>query len=157
MKEPRHTRAGSLATELIVEIFRLNGRLLAEGDRLVAPLAMTSARWQVMGAIALSPAPETVARLARTMGLTRQGVQRIVDELAVQGMVALRPNPHHQRARLVVLTTQGEVAYAAATALQVPWVNALAREMSPDEIAGACALLRTLRRRLEHGAPGTDG
>jgi hypothetical protein len=57
----------------------------------------------------------------------------------------------------VVLTTQGEAAYAAATALQIPWVNALAREQSPDEIAGACALLRTLRRRLEHGTPDTVG
>jgi DNA-binding MarR family transcriptional regulator len=158
MKETRHTPAGAAATELIVELFRLNGRLLAEGDRLVAPLGMSSARWQVLGAIALSPAPETVARLARTMGLTRQGVQRIVNELVEQGLVALRPNPHHRRASLVVLTPEGEAAYAQATALQIPWINTLTRRLPVAEIAGALALLRSLRLRLENAthAAGAD-
>ncbi|MDH3233798.1 MAG: MarR family transcriptional regulator, partial [Alphaproteobacteria bacterium] len=38
-------------TALILETFRLNGRLLAAGDRLVGDLGLTSARWQVLGAI----------------------------------------------------------------------------------------------------------
>jgi hypothetical protein len=58
-------------SELIVEIFRINGRLLAAGDRLVADLGLTSARWQVIGAIALAGQPQTVPAIARTMGLTR--------------------------------------------------------------------------------------
>jgi MarR family len=76
--------AGDALTGLILETFRFNGRLLVAGDRLVADLGLTSARWQVMGAIALSPQPEPVARLARSMGLNRQGVQRIVNELAAE-------------------------------------------------------------------------
>ena len=64
-------------TDLIVETFRLNGRLLAAGDGLVADLGLTSARWQVLGAIAASPVPLPVASIARNMGLSRQGVQRL--------------------------------------------------------------------------------
>ena len=71
-------------------------------------------------------------------------------------MVALRPNPHHRRARLVVLTPRGEAAYAEATALQVPWVNALARKLSAGEIASACALLQTIRLRLQGDAQSTE-
>ena len=48
-------------TELILETFRLNGRLLAAGDALVRDLGLTSARWQILGAIALSPVPLPVA------------------------------------------------------------------------------------------------
>jgi hypothetical protein len=44
-------------TELVLEIFRLNGVLLTQGDRLVDDIGLTSARWQVMGAAALSPVP----------------------------------------------------------------------------------------------------
>ena len=95
MTRPRHTPGGKAATELILETFRCNGRLLAAGDRLVAKLGLTSARWQVLGAIAYSPTPEPVARLARNMGLHRQGVQRIVNELEKEGLVEFRPNPHH--------------------------------------------------------------
>jgi hypothetical protein len=62
-------------SDLIIEIFRINGRLLAAGDRLVADLGLTSARWQVIGAIAIAGQPQTVPAIARTMGLTRQAVQ----------------------------------------------------------------------------------
>ena len=58
---------------LILEVFRLNGRLLAAGDELVAPLGLTSARWQVLGAIALSTVNQPVAHLAHALGLQRQG------------------------------------------------------------------------------------
>jgi DNA-binding MarR family transcriptional regulator len=147
----RHTPAGAELTGLILEIFRINGRLLAAGDRLVAGLNLTSGRWQVLGAIA--PAAEPVARLARNMGLTRQGVQRIVNELRRQGLLALKPNPHHRRAKLVVLTEKGRKAYDAAIALQVPWANALAGGLKPRQIAAVSRLLETLRRRLEQAEP----
>ena len=149
MTNSRRTAAGAALTRLILEVFRLNGRLLAAGDRLVSPLGLTSARWQVMGAIALAPAPETVARLARAMGLNRQGVQRIVNELAVEGLVEFRANPHHARARLVALTPKGRAAYDAADRRQAPWVDALAQVFGPGEIARATALLERVRTRLQ--------
>lgn len=34
---------------LILEVFRLNGTLIAQGDQKVAPFGLSSARWQVMG------------------------------------------------------------------------------------------------------------
>jgi DNA-binding MarR family transcriptional regulator len=146
---PRSSQEGEAVTQLILEIFRLNGRLLAAGDRLVADLGLTSARWQVLGAIALSPAPEPVARLARNMGLVRQGVQRIVDELAAEGVVAFRDNPHHRRAKLVVLTERGAKLYAAAGRLQKPWVGRLAAGEARREIEAATRLLASLRAKLE--------
>ena len=72
---------GEALTDLVLAVFRLNGRLLAAGDHLVSDLGLTSARWQVLGAIALAPSPQPVAWLARSMGLNRQGVQRIVNEM----------------------------------------------------------------------------
>ena len=38
-------------TDLVLEVFRLNGRMIASGDSLVAKIGLTSARWQVLGAI----------------------------------------------------------------------------------------------------------
>jgi DNA-binding MarR family transcriptional regulator len=108
-------------------VFRLNGCLIAAGDDLVADLGLTSARWQVLGAIALAPAAETVARLARAMGLQRQGVQRIVNELAAEGILTLEDNPHHRRARLVRLTSKGEALFEAAGRRQRPWAKRLAK------------------------------
>ena len=78
-------------TDLVLETFRLNGRLLASGDALVADLGLTSARWQVIGAIALSPVPLSVAQIARNMGLTRQAVQRLANEMEADGLVRFAP------------------------------------------------------------------
>ena len=148
---PADTPAGTAVTELILDVFRLNGRLLAAGDRLVADVGLTSARWQVLGAIALAATPSPVAHLARGMGLTRQGVQRIVNELAAEGLVELAPNPHHRRAQLVLLTESGRSAYQAASERQVPWVNRLAEGLDDGDLAAARGVLRALIQRLENG------
>jgi len=149
MARIQHTPSGIAATELVLETFRFNGRLLSAGDRLVGELGLTSARWQVLGAIGLSPADETVARLARNMGVHRQGVQRIVNELAKEALVEFRPNPHHRRANLVVLTRHGRETYEKAGRLQIPWINSLSEDLAAEDIALATRILQSLRKKLE--------
>jgi DNA-binding MarR family transcriptional regulator len=139
-------------TLLILEVFRVNGGLIAAGDRLVADLGLTSARWQVLGAIALSPAAEPVARLARSMGLHRQGVQRIVNELEAEGIVAFDDNPHHRRAKLVRLTKKGEALYREAGRRQKPWARELAKGLDARAVGAAHRLLKSLRDRLDVAA-----
>ncbi|HWF97257.1 MAG TPA: MarR family transcriptional regulator [Xanthobacteraceae bacterium] len=144
-----HSPEGAALTALVLEIFRLNGALLAEGDRLVGDIGLTSARWQVMGAAALSPVPLSVAAIARNMGLTRQAVQRVANDLKQAGFVRFAPNPHHQRAKLVVLTASGSAAYRAATARQAPWANRLAAGLDQRRIRAATTILRTIAQSLD--------
>ena len=136
-------------TGLVIDLFRLNGALLASGDALVEDLGLTSARWQVLGAIALSPVPLPVAHIARNMGLTRQAVQRSVAEMREDRLVRLDPNPHHRRAMLVMMTERGEAAYRAASARQERWAERLAAGLSPASIEAAAFVLRELQRRLD--------
>jgi DNA-binding MarR family transcriptional regulator len=149
MPPPSHSPAADALTALILETFRLNGRLLAAGDELVSELGMTSARWQVLGAMATAPAPLPIAHIARNMGLTRQSVRRLVDEMARDGLVRLAPNPHHARAKLVLLTAAGERAFAAAHAKQVPWANAIAKGLSAGDVRAAQHVLSAIRARIE--------
>lgn len=136
-------------TNLILETFRLNGRLLVAGDALVADLRLTSARWQVLGAMALSPVPLPVAHIARNMGLTRQAVQRLVNELADDGLVRFAPNPHHQRAKLVLLTTQGKATFDAAMKRHEPWAISVAEGLKASQIEAAAVTMRAIRQRVE--------
>lgn len=139
-------------TELTLSLFRVNNLMLAWGDRLVAPLGLTSARWQILGAIAAAERPQPVAWLARDLGANRQNVQRIVNDLATEGLVAFAPNPHHKRAQLVLLKAKGRDAYDAAIALYRPQVNALAAGFSTVELAAAGRVMQSLRARLEQDA-----
>jgi DNA-binding MarR family transcriptional regulator len=148
-----HTPKGAAATELILAVFRLNGDLLRAGDELIADLNLTSARWQVLGAIGLSEEPQPVANLARDMGLTRQAVQRVANELESEGFVAYTSNPHHRRAKLVVLTERGTHAVRAAARRQGPWINELVAELSLRDIRCALNLARALDEKLNAASP----
>lgn len=140
--------AANELTSLVLEVFRLNGDLLAVGDAIVGDVGLTSARWQVLGAIALSPVALPVAHIARNMGLTRQSVQRIVDDMRAAGLIRLEPNPHHRRAMLVAMTDDGLAAYGSASLRQERWAHDLAAGLPAQGIADAVTMLRTLRQRL---------
>ena len=141
-------------TDLILDLFRLNSRMLAAGDRLVAVLGLTSARWQILGTIVAADRPQPVSWLARDLGANRQNVQRIVNDLAKDRLVAFEPNPHHRRAQLVLLTDRGKQAYEAAMRLQAPWVNELSEGLRVEDIETTRKTMRALRRKLEgNGCP----
>jgi DNA-binding MarR family transcriptional regulator len=151
MNRRLRTPEGEAVTDLVLDLFRVSNRLVAAGDRLVAPLGLTSARWQILGAVAGAERPQPVAWLARDLGASRQNVQRIVNDLHGEGLVALEPNPRHRRAQLVVLTARGRQAFDAAMALQAPWIDGLAEGLAVEELAAARRLLAHLRARLEDG------
>lgn len=154
MQNPNDARTatGTAISELILTVFRLNGRFLAAGDRLVGKFGLTSARWQVLGAVGMSPTPETVARHARNMGLQRQGVNRVVNELAAEGFLEFQDNPHHRSARLLVTTAKGNSALNAAMRAQAPWVNDLGEGLDAKTIKAVHKLLKELQHRLERQA-----
>jgi DNA-binding MarR family transcriptional regulator len=143
-----HTRAGRAFTALILETFRFNGRLLAAGDSLTAPLGLSSARWQVLGAIANGPLP--VAQIARNIGVARQSVQRLADSLKREGIIEYAANPNHERAKLVCLGEKGRTVMRALSKHQVRWANRIASVASSEEIGVALAVVTKLRQRLEH-------
>ena len=130
MTKTKRTPAGDALTDLMLDLFRLNSLLLTAGDRLVARLGLTSARWQILGAIVAAERPQPVAWLARDLGANRQNVQRIINDLHKEGLVAFEANPHHRRAQLVILTDKGKQTFEAAMRLQAPWINGLSDGLS---------------------------
>ena len=111
------------------------------GNHLVRDAGLTTAWWQVLGALGYSPVPLPVAHIARNMGLARQSVQRVVDLLEKRGLVRLEQNPHHRRAKLVVLTPTGRDALAAAEAAEAPMNRLVLDRIGAERIAAAMAVM----------------
>jgi DNA-binding MarR family transcriptional regulator len=141
------TSVGEKATEVILSTFRANGLLLAAGDRLAAEHGLTSARWQVLGAIAQRPL--TVPQVARRMGLTRQAVHTTVNRLVADGLVELVPNADHRRSQLVSVTELGRTRYRAIDDTQAAWVNQLAAGLPRSALETTARVLGELCKRLE--------
>lgn len=145
MNESNHQ--GETFTELIVEIFRLNGLILEAGDRIAHPVGLTSARWQTLGIVEHGPVP--VANVARYMGLSRQTIQQTADGLERDGFIVYRQNPHHRRAKLMQLTEKGEHALAYVRRHQAVWAGRIGAEESVEGLRQALEVLRSLRQNLE--------
>lgn len=145
----KHTREGQLFTDIVLEVFKLNGLLVTEGDELTKALGMTSARWKVLGALAYAAEPMTVSQIAHSMGQTRQGVQRLSDAMEKAGILSYKDNPNHKKAKLVTLTPKGEAIFQQLEEKQIPWANTRSAGIKEPDLKIALDVLKKMGRKLE--------
>ena len=141
----------AILTDIMLAVFRVNGRLLEKGDQLVKSLNLTSARWQVLGAVALAGKPLSAPQIAEAMGITRQGVQKQLNKLEEDGFFERRHNPRHERSSLYALTELGNRIFAKAMALEEAWANGLVAGLPPSDLTKTLRTLNAIHERL--GAP----
>lgn len=116
-------------------------------DRMLADTGLTGARMRVAGVLGQVGAARTVPQVARTLGLSRQAVQRLADDMAERGLSAWIDNPDHRRARLFRLTEQGRDAYSQALRRKVLWAQGLSEGLTPAWLAVATELLGLMSGR----------
>lgn len=141
-----HSLRGLRFTELVLQLLGIHGHLVAAADDLVADLGLTSARWQVLSWF--REGPSTVSRVARRMGLSRQGVQRLADRLVADGFVEVRSNPDHKRSPLLHLTPRGQRMLDEARRRQEAWADRVGRDLAADDVAAACRALGNVSAML---------
>jgi DNA-binding MarR family transcriptional regulator len=144
-----HSPKRKLFLDLVRAIFRVNGLLLADGDRMAERAGLTSARWKVIGIVALTSAGVTVPGIARALGQSRQAVQRITDVMQIDGLVRYEINPRHKRSSLVQLTDHGQQVYNELRAVQDPWAIGHTEDTSVEELESALRLMQRLINRME--------
>lgn len=144
-----HSPKRMLFLDLVLSIFRLNGLLIAEGDDMTEALGLTSARWKVIGVIALSNSGLTVPGIARVLGQSRQAVQRITDVMVTDGLLSYLPNPKHKRSVLVVLTEDGKDAYQNLRDVQDPWAIKNTEDIPIEDLDASLRLVRRLIQKFD--------
>lgn len=138
---------GEVFTELVLAVFRVNGLLLDAGNHMTRPVGLSSARWQVLGVVEHGSIP--VAHAARDMGLTRQTVQQSADALARDGFIEYVENPHHRRAKLMSITSEGREALDYVQRRQGAWADRIAGKLALEDLRAATKILGQVRDSLE--------
>ncbi|MGP9539326.1 MarR family winged helix-turn-helix transcriptional regulator [Brachybacterium sp. AOP43-C2-M15] len=98
----------------------------------------------------------TVPQLARGQELSRQFVQRTVNDAREAGLVELRENPAHRRSHLVHLTPPGTAAIEAVIARERELLGRVGGELTGAEIGAALRVLHHMDQALieiEKGRP----
>lgn len=83
-------------------------------------------------------------------------MQRIVDLLAGKGLVRFEPNPHHQRAKPVVLTPAGIAVEGAAKDRQRPLAHELTVALIPERPKATLEVLTQMDLHLAQVTGATD-
>jgi DNA-binding MarR family transcriptional regulator len=144
---PPRTEGGAALTDVITATFRLNGRLMDIAQRLAREGGLTATEWRVLGGVL--DEPHSVAEVGRLMGMTRQGVQRVADQLVDRGLAEYRPNPAHRRAKLLACTQAGYWAIRQIALVQRPWADRIGAAVGSEELAHALATMHQLVTLLE--------
>lgn len=101
------------AALVIANLYEAAGRLRRTGETVARAAGQTQARWQVLSVI--SEGRWTVPRIADRLGVTRQNVQRIADELRADGLTEFLVNERHARSPFVVPTVAGRGVFETLT------------------------------------------
>ena len=136
-------------SRITAEIFYTNGLLLAWGDRFAADLGLTSARWQMLGALAHAAEAQTSPQLGERMGMSRQGAQKQLNLLLADGLVAAADNPAHKRSPLYSLTERGAAVFAQVRQRWMAQAAEWAQDLSAEELAMAEKVLLALGQRVK--------
>jgi DNA-binding MarR family transcriptional regulator len=143
---PSRTSAGDAFTALLMSVIQLTRRFTTVGEALAKPADQTLARWLVLETIQDRPA--TVAQIARSLYLARQGVQRLADLLVRDGLAVYEANPAHRRAKLLRLTPQGRSTLRTIQTAQAAWADALGTELGQADLQQASILLDRVLQAL---------
>ena len=110
---------------------------------------ITNARWQTLSELFALEQRVTVSELARHMGLTRQAIQRLADDMASDGLVEFVENPGDARAMHLLLTETGKTTYHDTLEREWQWANEIAADFDAAQIVRAVALLEAITKKIQ--------
>jgi DNA-binding MarR family transcriptional regulator len=145
----KKTPASNALTDLIRTVLRMNATVQKSGTRLMRGTGITNARWQMLSELCALEKRVTVSELSRYMGLTRQAIQRLADDMANDGLVEFAANPGDARAMHLLLTKAGRATYDEALEREWQWTNAIAEDFDAEQINHVVALLEAITQKMQ--------
>ncbi|MFI8221459.1 MarR family winged helix-turn-helix transcriptional regulator [Streptomyces sp. NPDC085932] len=137
---------------LVADVYEAAGALRRQGEHTAQAEGLTQARWQVLSVV--SAKALSVPQAARRLGVSRQNVQRVANDLASMGMATFLPNPDHRSSPLLALTPKGHEALQRVTERATAVHAKLFAAFREEEVKEARTLLRKLLTAMDD-AEGT--
>ena len=132
----------------MTQLVTVSGAVRKWADAVAASHGQTHARWQVLATLQ-GQREMTVPQVARRLGLTRQSVQRVIDQLFAEGLVTWGRNPDHKTSPLLRLSDAGEdLAELLEDSAQAATRDVL-RHMEAGELTQLSHLLSRLAQSIK--------
>jgi DNA-binding MarR family transcriptional regulator len=129
--------------ELMLEVAQCFFRIRAVGQKTGLITSWGGGAFGFMRSLALL-GPLTVPQIAEMRPTSRQRMQRLADELAVEGLVKFIDNPKHRRSKLVQLTRKGEARFRDLNARLLVIASTMGRGLTDADIRRTTQVVRQL-------------
>lgn len=132
--------------QLLWAIPRLYFHLSATGEDIYAAFGLNTGKRSILRD--LVDGPQTIVAMADARPVSRQYVQRLVSELARDGLASLSENVSDRRSRLVRLTDRGRAVLRRIEKREADVGAVLAAAFDPDSLVVARDIIVRLTEKL---------
>jgi DNA-binding MarR family transcriptional regulator len=132
-----------MIAELMLEVAQCFFRIRAVGQKTGLITSWGGGAFGFMRSLALD-GPLTVPQIAEMRPTSRQRMQRLADELVVEGLVEFVDNPKHRRSKLVRLTRKGEARYQKLSGRLLAIASTMGADLSERDIGNTIAIVRRI-------------
>lgn len=137
----------------LTEVYDLVGPLYRRAQRSVEQgLAVDGLSVGVRAVLTLlhRHGPMTVPQMGRAQAISRQFVQRMVNDAAAQGLVESVPNPAHRRSSLIRLTDEGRAAITDVLDREHALLREVGGDLTDADVATCLRVLGAMLHALDH-------
>lgn len=151
VSERERGAASEELTDRLTEVFDLVGPLYRRTQRKVEQDAVEGLSVGVRAVLDMLRArgPMTVPQMGRAQALSRQFVQRMVNDAAARGLVESIPNPAHKRSSLIQLTDQGQRAIDTVVNRERAVLRQVGGDLTDADITGCIHVLSRLLHLMD--------
>lgn len=132
--------------DLVGPIYRRALRKVEQGE----PVEGASAGVRAVLDLLRRHGPMTVPQMGRAQALSRQFVQRMVNEAAAHGWVEITPNPAHQRSSLIRITDGGRATITAVLAREHTLNRQVGGDLTDAEVRACVRVLTEILKTFDH-------
>lgn len=145
---PPQQATGKDLHDLFLEVFALQAALAAVVDRVHADAGLSTSQHKVIRTLR-DAGDATVPDIALRLGVSRQFVQKVCNDLSTRGLVDFSTNPRHKRSSLVSLTAAGSDTFETARRREDALIERLLPHIDAERAAGARDLLAGIREKID--------
>ncbi|WP_433372032.1 MarR family winged helix-turn-helix transcriptional regulator [Streptosporangium sp. CA-115845] len=153
MSETDRGLASEESADRLIEVFDLVGPLYRRAQRKVeqdAPIEGLSVGVRAVLNMLREHGLMTVPQMGRAQALSRQFVQRMINDAAARRLVEFVPNPVHKRSSLIRLTEEGQAAITAVIDRERAVLRQVGGDLTDAEVAACVHVLSRLLQLLDN-------
>ena len=141
-------KSGKALHDLFREVFELHAALSVIMDTVHEQAGLMTSQHKIMRALS-DIGPATVPDIAAVLGVSRQFVQTVCNNLLSCEFIEFAANPRHKRSKLAVLTERGRNAFRQARKNENRIIEQALPGIDPVKATEACKLLESIRTAVQ--------